>query len=75
MGYADIKLKETEKASETVLSLPVNPVVTREDVDKIINLIKNEMWAWIWFLIMLGSGGHLSKQFQSSYILAKHDKL
>lgn len=43
MGYADIKLKETEKASETVLSLPVNPVVTREDVDKIINLIKNEM--------------------------------
>lgn len=43
LGYSEIKLIETDKASETVLSLPVNPVVTREDIDKIVSLIKNEM--------------------------------
>jgi len=43
MGYLRIKLVETERASETVLSLPVNPVVTKDDIESTVRIIRNEM--------------------------------
>lgn len=43
MGYSQTKLEETERAAETVLSLPVNPVVTKGDIENMVRIIRNEM--------------------------------
>jgi len=40
LGYGKIKLPASEKAAETVLSLPVNPAVTEEDLDRMAEIIK-----------------------------------
>lgn len=40
MGYGGINLPETYKASDTVLSLPVNPLVTEDDLERMIGIIK-----------------------------------
>jgi len=40
LGYAKVKLPASEKAAKTVLSLPINPAVTEEDLDRMAGLIK-----------------------------------
>jgi dTDP-4-amino-4,6-dideoxygalactose transaminase len=40
LGYGELKLPASEKAAETVLSLPVNPDVREEDLDRMAEIIK-----------------------------------
>lgn len=39
-GYGKLDLPETERAAGTVLSLPVNPLVTADDLEKMLEIIK-----------------------------------
>jgi dTDP-4-amino-4,6-dideoxygalactose transaminase len=41
LGYGNMKLPETEDAAAKVLSLPVNPIVTEDDIIRMVNVIKN----------------------------------
>jgi perosamine synthetase len=41
LGYNDSRLPNAEKACEEVLSLPVHPLLTEEDLDYIVETIKN----------------------------------
>jgi len=40
LGYGGVNLPKTSKASETVLSLPVNPLVTASDIEKMAKIVK-----------------------------------
>jgi dTDP-4-amino-4,6-dideoxygalactose transaminase len=40
MGYKEGDFPVSEKLSKEVLSLPVNPFVTEEDVEKVVSKIK-----------------------------------
>jgi len=39
-GFAQADLPSTERAAETVLSIPVNPLVTEQDVERIVAVIR-----------------------------------
>lgn len=39
LGHGSLKLPETERAAETVLSIPVNPLVKEEDLDRMAEAI------------------------------------
>jgi perosamine synthetase len=41
MGYGDRSFPESEKAAEQVLSLPVHPSLTQEDLETIVEAVKN----------------------------------
>jgi dTDP-4-amino-4,6-dideoxygalactose transaminase len=40
LGYGGVNLPKTSRASETVLSLPVNPLVTGADIEKMAKIVK-----------------------------------
>jgi dTDP-4-amino-4,6-dideoxygalactose transaminase len=43
LGYGGLKLPETEKAAESVLSIPVNPLVTEDDLERMSVIIKSKI--------------------------------